>query len=432
MRRLFSLLGCLVLLVLVSSTAGEEKPARDALWTHWRGPSEQGYVEDTKVPLEWGEKKNVLWKTKLPGDGHSTPIIWGDRIFLTGSNSGGSERYVFCVRRSDGKVLWEQTAAKNVSKEPTHAWHGYASASCATDGKHVYAFFGTPGVFCYDVDGKFVWKKELGAITSDAGWGTAASPYLYGDVVIVNCDNDGGKGAAPADLIALDKKTGEQKWSTPRKQGRGYGTPRLMKTTNGRVDLVLNGPLAVCGYDPKTGKELWRCVRTGKGDQQRFGEPMPVDDGERMFVLSGRPGPCQLVKMPDKGDVTKTHVIHSEERGKGRRDVASPIVHEGRVYCVDKNSLLTVYDMKTGKELTTLPLKRGVSSMASPIRVQGKLLWLLDDGTTVVVEPGETPKIVGQNRLDGGKLEYGASPAVAEGKLFIRSRTHLYCIGEKK
>src|SRR5262249_22069347 len=147
---------------------------------------------------------------------------------------------------------------------------------------------------------------------------------------------------------------------------------------------------------------------------------------------SGRPGPYQLIDMPDKGDVTKKNVVHSEERGKGRRDVASPIVHEGRVYCVDSGARLTVYDMKTGEELALMPLKRDANAMASPIRVDGKLLWVLAEGTTVVVEPGEKPKVVAQNKLDGGKLDYGASPAVVEGKLFIRSRTHLYCIGEKK
>jgi hypothetical protein len=429
-RSLFALSALVLLLALVPASSGDEKTdPKLALWTHWRGPTEQGYAEGD-VPLEWSETKNVLWKTKLPGIGHSSPIIYGDRIFLTGSDENGSERYVFCVRRSDGKVLWEQTAAKKQPKEATHSWNGYASASCATDGKYVYAFFGTPGVFCYDVDGKPVWEKKFGTFTSKAGWGHAATPYLYGDTVILNCDNDGGKGAAPAALVALNKETGKQKWSTPRDQGRGYGTPRLMKTAGGRIDLVLNGPGGVWGYDPKTGKEQWRCTRYAKGDLHMFGEPMPVDDGERVFILSGRNGPYQLIKMPDKGDVTKTNVIYTTDRKK--RDVASPILHEGRAYCVDRTSTLTVFDFKTGKELTSMPLKRGVNSMASPIRVKGKLLWVLDDGTTVVVEPGETPKIVGRNKLDGRTLDYGASPAVAEGKLFIRSRTHLYCIGEKK
>jgi outer membrane protein assembly factor BamB len=430
---LLALCAVVLLAALASPTPADVKTSDKLdLWTHWRGPSEQGYA-DGDVPLVWSETKNVLWKTKLPAAGHSSPIIYGDRIYLTGSDESGSERYVFCVRRSDGKVLWERTAVTKQPREATHAWNGYASASCATDGKYVYAFFGTPGVFCYDADGTLVWKKKLGIFTSKAGWGHGASPYLYGDTVILNCDNDGGTGAAPAALLALDKKTGDEKWSTPRDQGRGYGTPRLMKTADGRTDLVLNGPQGVWGYDPKTGKERWRCRRSHPSDQHQFGEPLPVDDGERIFILSGRTGPYQLIKMPGTGDVTKTNVLFSTDRGK--RDVASPIIHDGRVYCVDRNGSLTVFDMKTCKPLSSMTLTlrtRKANSMASPIRVSGKLLWVLDEGTTVVVEPGETPKIVGRNKLDGGTLDYGASPAVADGRLFIRSRTHLYCIGEKK
>lgn len=428
MRPLLGLLLCL-LPFAVPAASGDDKSPSDAHWPHFRGPSEQGYVEDAKVPLEWSETKNVVWKTKLPAEGHSTPIVWGDRIFLTGSNETGTERRVFCVQRSTGKVLWDRVAAKGLEQERTHAWNGFASASCATDGKRVYAFFGTPGVFCYDLEGELVWKKSFGTFTSKAGWGHGASPYLYGDAVILNCDNDGGKGAAPASLVALDKATGSPKWATPRDQGRGFSTPRLMKTATGRTDLVLNGPQGVWGYDPQTGKELWRCRRSHPGDQHQFGEPIPVDDGKRVFVLSGRTGPYQVIEMPDKGDVTKTNVVFSTDRKK--RDVASPMLHDGRVYCVHMGTDLTVFDLKTGQAGATLTLKRGVNSMASPIRVRGKLLWLLDDGTTAVVEPGATPKVERTNKLDGGKLDYGASPAVAEGRLYVRSKSHLYCIGEK-
>lgn len=398
-------------------------------WTHFRGPGMQGHSSDTKVPLSWGEKNNLLWKLDLPGDGHSSPIVWGDRIFLTGATNGGKEVHVFCVSTA-GKLLWKDTPSTEGRKEQLHAWQGHASPSCATDGKYVYAFFGSPGVFCYDVDGKQVWKKNFGTFLSKANWGTAASPILYGDTVIVNCDNDG-KGSAPAALVALDKKTGDVKWSTPRNQGRGFGTPLLMKTAGGRLDLVLNGPDGLFGYDPKTGKELWRSVRSNPDDLHKFGEPMPVDDGERIFVQSGRTGPYQLLKMPGSGDVTKTHVLHQAIRG--RRDVASPVLVDGRVYCLDKAANLTVFSMKTGEEITTVPLaRRGASSMASPVYVRGKVLWVLDDGTTVVVEPGDKPKVVARNKLPGGKLDYGASPAVVDGRLYIRSRTTLYCIGEKK
>ena len=170
-----------------------------------------------RVPLNWSETENLLWKTKLPGKGNSTPIIWGERVFLTASSPNGKERLVLCVSTRDGKILWQQTATGDAPPEKTYSWNGYASASCVTDGKYVYAFFGTPGLFCYDFDGKLVWKHDFGVFTSAAGWGTAASPFLFEDLVIQNCDNDGrtalpktaqDRKAAPMALVALDKKTG--------------------------------------------------------------------------------------------------------------------------------------------------------------------------------------------------------------------------------
>jgi outer membrane protein assembly factor BamB len=423
--------------------AGEEpRKAETASWTHWRGPSGQGYSDDKRVPLKWGEKENLLWKTELPGKGHSSPIVWGDYVFVTAAKNKGAERYVVCVRAGDGKLLWSQLASRGVGTgERLHSWNTYASSSCTTDGKYVFAFFGTPGLFCYDYSGKLVWKHSFGIFTSAAGWGTGASPVLFDDLVIVNCDNDGPAGlpagrkadeAAPMALVALEKATGKVRWTTRRDQGRGFSTPRLMTMPDGRVDLVLNGPLGVWGYDPATGKERWRCPRTDPRDQARFGEPLPVDDGKMMFISSGRPGPCQGIKLPGSGDVTKTHVVWTGQR-RGHRDVSSPILWEGRVYAADKDGRLSCIDLKTGKELYSERLSTKAKSLASPIAVRGKLLFLLDNGETVVVEPGDTFKVAGRNRLGSGELlEFGASPAVADGRLFLRSQTHLYCVGEKK
>ncbi len=428
---------CLVLLVL-GPLAGREPAHPAAFWPQWRGPSGQGYSDDAKVPLTWSEKDNLLWKTLLPA-GNSTPIVWDDRIFLTSASADGGERRVLCVSATDGKVLWQQTASRGVDPGKTHAWNGYASASCATDGERVYAFFGTPGLFCYDMEGKLLWKHDFGVFTSEAGWGTAASPFLFEDLVIQNCDNDGvaalpagskAELAAPMALVALDRRTGEVRWSTPRNQGRGFSTPRLVPVAGGRVDLVLNGPLGVWGYDPHTGKELWRCTRSAPNDQYRFGEPVPVSDGETLFILSGRPGPCQALRLPGSGDVTRSHVLWEKVR-KGHRDVASPLAWEGRVYAADTKGALTCYDLREGKELYTERLGNG-KAVASPVAVRGKLLFLLDDGVTAVVEPGPTFKVVGRNRLGDGKpLDFLASPAVAAGRLFVRSQSHLYCIGAK-
>jgi hypothetical protein len=190
----------------------------------------------------------------------------------------------------------------------------------------------------------------------------------------------------------------------------------------------------VWGYDPETGKERWRCRRTSPDEKEKFGEALPVDDGERMFVVSGRAGPFQIVKLPGEGDITKSHVVHTGQR-RGHRDVSSPIVWQGRVYLIDNKGALTSYDLKTGKELYNESVsnrkKAPLASLASPIAIQGKLLWVMEEGTTLVVEPGARPRIVARNKLPGEKLDFGASPAVVDGRLYLRSQSYLYCIGKK-
>ena len=442
-RRLTCMASSLVLLsvCLVSARAPETRSVRgtDSHWAQWRGPSGQGYTDDARVPLTWSDKENLLWKTRLPGAGNSSPVVWSDRIFLTASSDNGDERNVLCLRASDGKVLWDRLASKGVPSGNTHRWNGHASASCATDGKYVFAFFGTPGLFCYNFDGKLLWKHSFGVFTSKAGWGTAASPFLFEDLVIQNCDNDGAAGlpkgtdkaAAPMALVALEKATGKVRWRTPRNQGRGFSTPRLVKTPSGRVDLVLNGPLGVWGYDPRSGKEVWHCDRTDPADKARFGEPMPVADATTLYAPSGRPGPFQAIRLGGTGDITKTHLVWQVRRGR-HRDVSSQLLWGGLLYAADSKGVLTCHDTKTGAVVFEKSFGVRKKSVASPVAVSGKLLFVLDDGETVVLEPGRTLKVVARNRLgDGKELDFNASPAVADGKLYLRSQSHLYCIGKK-
>jgi outer membrane protein assembly factor BamB len=193
--------------------------------------------------------------------------------------------------------------------------------------------------------------------------------------------------------------------------------------------LVLNSPQGVWAYNPRTGKEIWHCDR--KGDQARFGEPIPVVNGDTLFAPSGRPGPMQAIRLGGTGDVTKTHLRWQVKR-KGR-DVSSQMVWADLLYSADRSGVLTVYDTKSGKIVYTGRLSANGKSLASPVAVRGKLLWLLDNGETVVVEPGRTPKIVGRNKLgDGSELDFGASPAIVDGKIYIRSQSYLYCIGAKQ
>ena len=430
--------GCISLAVFLGGLVTAGNGGQDRNWTTWRGPSGQGHVDDSRVPLTWSDKENLLWSVKLPGKGNSTPIIWGERIFLTAASNKGDERYVICVDRNDGKILWKKLASNGVPPGRTHNWNGYASASCTTDGQRVYAFFGTPGLFCYDMNGKLLWKHDFGTFTSSTGWGTAASPFLFEDLVIQNCDNDGpkalpkgGKEAAPMALVALDKIKGTIRWQTPRNQGRGFSTPWLITTPKGRLELVLNGPNGVWSYDPRSGKEWWHMLRSDGKDQAKFGEPIPVISGDTMVAFSGRPGPCQAIKLDGTGDISDTHLIW-EIRRKGR-DVASPIIWGDYFYAADRNAVLTCYELKTGKAVYTKRMSPGGQALASPISVQGKLLFLLDNGETVVLEPGPEYKVIRRNVLAGhGGLDFGASPVVVNGRLYLRSQSQLYCVSAKK
>jgi outer membrane protein assembly factor BamB/acetyl esterase/lipase len=428
----------LIGLVLLTGSVGRGEEGKDN-WPSWRGPSEQGHSADDRVPLAWSDKSNLRWKARLPGKGNSSPIVWGQRIFLTAAGPNGDERYVLCINRADGKVLWQRTASKGVPAGRTHTWNGYASASCVTDGRRVYAFFGTPGLFCYDLDGNLLWKHQFGIFTSSNGWGTAASPFLFDDLIIQNCDNDGAKAlpkgsppesAAPMALVALDKIKGTVVWQVPRNQGRGFSTPRLVSTPRGRLELVLNGPSGVWAYDPRTGKELWHSRRDDAKDQGKFGEPMPVTIRNLLVAFSGRPGPCQAIRLDGTGDVTQTHRVW-EFRRKGR-DVGSPIIWGDRLYMADNKAVLTCYDLSDGRVIWSQRLAPEAKVLASPVSVRGKLLFLLDTGETVVLEPGPKFQVHARNVLgDNRALDFAASPAVVDGCIFIRSQSFLYCVGTK-
>jgi outer membrane protein assembly factor BamB len=409
-------------------------------WTHWRGPSFQGYSDDARVPLAWSETHNLLWKTKLEGAGNSSPIVWGERIFLTEARLGGKELWVVCIRTGDGKLLWNKLAARVDAPGKTHEWNGYASPSCTTDGTHVYAFFGTPGLFCYDLDGREVWQHPFGVFTSATGWGVGASPFLFEDLVIQNCDNDGPAAlpsghkpeeAAPMALVALDKKTGDVRWQAKRDQGRGFSTPLLVPHPESGVDLVLNGPHGVWAYDPHTGKELWHCERHRGDENALFGEPLPVFDRETLFATSGRPGPLQAIRLgKGQGNGTQTQVLWDVSR-KGSRDVASPLLWGDTLYLADRYGYLTAYDINSGNTRFKERLDPKKPFVASPVAVRGKLLFTSEDGITYVLEPGHSLQKIGSNRLHDG-TEFRASPAIADGRIYYRSQAYLYCIGEKK
>lgn len=390
----------------------------DTNWPRWRGPEGTGHTTETGTPVKW-DAKDIVWKVPLKGKGQSSPIIWGERIFLTTALDGGKERIVFCVNRQDGKLLWERTAWKG-EPEKSHVMNGWATPTCCTDGERVVAFFGKGGLHCYSVEGKPLWSRnDLGNF--DGIWGTAACPILVGDLVIQNCDTQG-----ESSLVAFNKTDGKTVWKTKRASTErgGWSTPVLAKL-DGRQELVLNGELAVIGYDPTNGKQLWSCKSFAKR-----GEPTPTVGDGLAYVINGQPGDIYAVKLGGSGDVTKSHMAWHTPRKFGR-DQPSPILVGNFLMTMSIDGRAACYDAKTGKELWLERLEGKFTS--SPIAANGRAYFQSEAGETYVLEPGPKMKLVAKNTLGSPADElFRASLTPSEGQLFARSDRTLYCIGPRK
>ncbi|MDX1943927.1 MAG: PQQ-binding-like beta-propeller repeat protein [Pirellulaceae bacterium] len=384
-------------------------------WPRWRGPEQNGHSSDSNLPQKWTEA-DIAWKTKLPGSGQSSPIIWGDRIFLTAYLEQGAERIVFCVDRKKGDILWQQSAWKG-EPEKVHVMNGWASATCVTDGEVVIAFFGRGGgLHAYNVDGKPLWSKDLGRFESP--WGVSACPILVDDMVVQNCDAD-----VDAYITALDKRTGKEIWKTKRRDHRGWSTPILVQAGE-RRELVVNGHEGTQAYDPATGRDLWFC----KGFNGR-GEPTVTPAGDLLCVVNGLAGDFYSVRPGGEGDVTATHMAWHTPR-KGGRDCPSPIVVGNFIIVCDMAGIATCYDAVDGHIYWKERLTGKFSG--SPIAAKGLVYFVNEAGKTIVIEPGPALKIVAESDLPAGPDEiFRASPTPCDGQLFIRSTGVLYCLGKK-
>jgi outer membrane protein assembly factor BamB len=399
--------------VVAAAFVGNSDTAAEGQWPRWRGPHADGHSHEQGLPITW-DADSITWRTALPGDGQSSPVIFGERIFLTSALDGGRERVVFCVDRNTGRIVWQEVAWRG-APEPSHEMNGWASATCATDGERVYAFFGKGGLHCYTVEGRKVWSKDLGDF--EGPWGTAACPVLVGDLVIQNCDAD-----RDAALAAFDKHTGEQVWRRKRPDFRGWSTP-VLQVVGGREELILNGHTGVQAYDPASGAELWFC----QGFNGR-GEPTVTPAGELLVVLNGLRGDAYAVRPGGDGDVTATHRPWHTARTTGR-DLSSPIVVDGVMLTMSlrPEALLDGYDAATGRQL--FKQRVGGRVAASPVSWSGKAFFLRENGETVVVDPRAEQPVVGVNSLSAPEDEiFRASIAPSQGQLLIRSNTRLYCV----
>lgn len=414
-------------------------------WPQWRGADGSGVSNEKNLPSDWNVSKNIKWKTPISGRGHSSPIVWENRIFLTTAVEGevvpgakavkhmdGDKEFlhpdsvgadhkhsfkVICVDRQSGKVLWESIAWEGTPYDNRHRKSSYAASTPATDGKLVYAFFGTEGLYAYDFKGKLVWKAKLGNLGT-VGMGTGTSPILYEDLVIVQCDEENG---AASFIVALDKKTGKEVWKTPRKVQVSWSTPLLVRTAK-RTELITSGTESIIAYDPATGKELW----THKGVESNA-IPSPVANSEMAFLVAGFPAKIAMaLKLGGSGDLTGS-ASEIWKYSKGTAYVPSPILYQDYLYIMTDRGILTCIDARTGEvkyEGGRIPIP--ATFTASPVAFDGKILLTSEDGDTFIIKSGPKHEVLGTNSV--GEPVY-ASPAIADGRIFIRGEHNLYCIG---
>ncbi len=415
-------------------------------WPQWRGSDGSGISAETSVPSEWGDSKNIRWKAPIPGRGHSSPIVWGSRVFLTTSIEGSvvpgatavrhfrkGQEYLnpdsvgadhsytlklLCLALDSGKLLWEKSLYEGTVYDNRHRKNTYASTTPATDGKYIYVSFEAEGLYCYDFDGKRIWKASLGKIAK-GGMGPGTSPVLFENLVILQCDQEYGEGSF---IAAVDKKTGKEVWRTTRDQRRSWATPLLIKTGQ-RTELVASGPNKIIAYDPATGRELWQAPGVESNPI-----PSPVFGGGLVFVTAGsNVKRAFAIRVGGSGDLTGTsNVVWSYE--KGTAYVPSPILYREFLYLVTDAGALTCLEAATGKVVYQARMPVATKFTASPVAFDGKIMIVSEDGDSFIVKAGPVPEILHANGL--GEAVY-ASPAIAQGKLLIRGATNLYCIANE-
>jgi outer membrane protein assembly factor BamB len=352
----------------------------------------------------------LLWRVKVPGAGNSSPVIWGDHLFLTSSDAKGTQRLVHCFSRTDGSLRWTRQAPPRPPEPGVRDKNGYASATPVTDGERVICFLGSCGLVCYDFAGELRWHHD--ALTVKTTHGTGSSPLLYKDMVILAQDQN----RADSIFLALDKRTGKKVWEGKRARGMTWTTPVVVRVGD-HDELVLAGAETVRGYDPASGQELWSL----RGPTQEV-IPALVVGNDLLYSASGRNGPTLGLRPGGRGDVTATHLVWRAVRGGPH--VPTPALVSGRLYTANDTGILSCLDAATGKLLSQERLEDQFA--ASPV-VAGELMYFpAESGITYVVRAGDTPTVVARNDLGAPIL---ASPAVADGRLYLRTAEELVCVG---
>jgi outer membrane protein assembly factor BamB len=411
-------------------------------WPQWRGPFLTG-VARGPAPTIWNDKQNIKWKVPIAGRGYSTPIIWGDKIFLTtavptgkankdglapapnpngGFGAGEENKFILlCLDRLTGKTLWERTAKIATPHEGYHRMYGsFASASPATDGKYVYAWFGSRGTYCYDFDGKLIWQKDLGVkLTMRNQFGEGGAPGLHGDWLILTHDQE-----ANSFVVALDKRTGKEVWRASRDEISTWATP-LFAEVKGRTQVITNGTKKVRSYDLLNGKLIWECAGLGLN-----AIPAPALHHDLVLAMTGHRDPkLMAIKLGREGDLTGSDAV-AWSHTRGLSYTPSPVLHDGKFYALTDSGMLSCFNATTGVPYyhqRRLPTPDNYK--ASPTAADGKLYLASESGAVTIVKLGEQFEVIGSNQLED--QFFIASPVIVAGELYLRSQTQLFCINEK-
>ena len=436
---------------LLPTLAAAESARPGVDWPSFRGPVASGVSDGFAAPEKWDAAKGegVLWKTAIPGLAVSSPIVWGDRLFVTTAVSSDPKAVfrhglygdvepskdvtshswrVLCLDKKTGKVLWEKVAHEGVPKTKRHPKSSQASATPATDGKIVVAHFGSEGLYAYDLQGKLLWKRDLGVLNAgwfydpDYEWGAASSPILWKDLVIVQCDIQKG-----SFIAAFRAKDGEPVWRTERDEIPSWPTPTVAEI-GGKAELVTHATKFIRGYDPKTGQELWRL-----GPNSEVTTPTPIVAHGLVYVTNGYRGiqPIYAIRLGGKGDLTlpegkDTSDFIAWSKKKGGPYTPTPVVYGDQLYAVSNNGVFTCWDAKTGAQVYQQRIGEGGAYSASPVAADGKIYLSMEDGEVNVVKAGTEFQLLSRNPIGEVLM---ATPAVSEGVLYVRGMQSVFAIG---
>ncbi|MCW5967874.1 MAG: PQQ-binding-like beta-propeller repeat protein [Blastocatellales bacterium] len=457
-NRIFPLAAFVALAITLIGSSSAAAQQTDENWPQFRGPRASGLAEGKPAPVKWNAEtgENLLWKTEIPGLAHASPIVWGDRVFVVTAVSSNPNPFfrhglfgdvdsdkdqskhtwkLYCLDKKTGRILWERVSYEGVPRVKRHIKGTHANSTPVTDGRHVVAFFGSEGLYCYDFDGKLKWKLDLGTLDSgwfydpDYQWGMASSPVIYKDMVILQCDVQQG-----SYIAAWDVKTGKQMWKTNRDEIPSWGSPTVVESTvNGKplVQIVTNATGGVRGYEAHTGAELWHL----RGNPE-ITSTTPIAAHDLIFVANRyrpnqpiyaiRPGATGDISLKD-GKESNEHVAWSKQRGGSYQP--TPIIYGDHLYIADNNGALGVYEAKTGERVYQQRIgDKGGSYSASPVASGGRIYFSSEDGEIFVIRAGPKYELLSSNPMGEVLM---ATPAISDGMIIVRGQKHVFAVAEK-